>query len=83
MATGILPDRVALPVLIAAPLGLGIKIPSHVLIKAFANFVSDTERVSLQDAINSTTNASSFQPHLLNKLICILSRFGCGQVPMP
>ena len=83
MATGILPDRVALPVLIASLLGPGIEVPNHVLIEAFMDLVSGTERASLKDAINSTANASSFQPNLLNKLICILSRFGSRQVPTP
>ena len=53
------------------------------MIEAFTDFVSGTERASLKDAINNTAIASLFQPDLLNKLICILSGFGCLQVLTP
>ena len=61
----------------------GIEISNYVSIEAFTDFVSGTERASLKDAISNTANASSFQPDILNKLICVLSRFGRQQVPMP
>ena len=53
LATGILPDRIALPVLISAVRGLDVTIPEHILLEAFVDFVSATERVTLRSAIDA------------------------------
>ena len=81
LATGILPDRIALPVLIIALLGPGTVIPDHIYIEAFMDFLSITERQTVTKAMNSTDN--NFQRELLNQLVCILSRFECRQLPAP
>ena len=79
LATGILPDRIALPVLISAVRGLDVTIPEHILLEAFVDFVSATERVTLRSAID----ALSFSPSLTDRLIDVLSRFGCRKMPTP
>ena len=81
LATGILPDRIVLPVLIVALLGPGTVIPDYIFIETFMDFLSITERLTLRKAMDSTDN--NFQPELLNQLVCILSRFGCRQLPTP
>ena len=70
LATGILPDRIALSVLISAILGSSVKIPDHIVIDAFMDYLSSIERATLKSEV-------SFQPTVLNDLITTLSRFGC------
>jgi len=62
LATGILPDRIALPVLLVAILGPSIKIPDYILIDSFMDYLSAIERITLKNAFNSCANESSFQP---------------------
>jgi len=79
LATGILPDRIALPVLISALHGPDVTIPDHILIEAFVDYVSATERLTLKSAFDSP----SFSHSLTDRLIDILSRFGCRKMPTP
>ena len=43
LATGILPNRIALPVLISAILGPSVKIPDHIFIDTFMDYLSSME----------------------------------------
>jgi len=81
LVTGILPDRIVLPVLIASVLGPGVSIPDNVLVEAFADFLSITERLTVKKALECPY--STFQAEVLDKLISLLARFGCRQVPAP
>jgi len=78
LVTGILPDRIVLPVLIASVLGPGVSMPDKVLVEAFADFLSTTERLTVKKALECPN--STFQA---DKLISLLARFGCRQVPAP
>ena len=48
LATGIFPDRVALPTLIQSLLGPGVTISQEILMEAFIDYVSVTERNTLK-----------------------------------
>jgi len=54
LATGIFPDRIALPVLISAVHGVGVSIADSILIEALVDFVSATERINLKRVLNAT-----------------------------
>lgn len=67
LVTGILPYRIALPVLITTILRPDVSIPDNMLIEAFADYLSTTERLTAKKALDcadSTVNAG-----VLNKLI--------------
>ena len=78
LATGIIPDRIALPSLLAALLSPGVRISRVVLLDAFLNYISTAEREIFKGALEVQ---DSFQPDLLDQIIGVLSRFGCRVVP--
>ena len=81
LASGILPDRITLPSLISILLGNSVHLPGTVLMDAFIDYISTTERDLLKKAING--NFDKFPSELLNEIMCILSKFGCRQIPKP
>ena len=78
LVCGFLPVRIALPSLISMLLGPSVTIPSSLIIDFFSDYVSDVERLKLQEAL---ATSSPFSPSLSEDLLGILSRFGCRQVP--
>ena len=82
LATGILPDRVALPTLIQSLLGPGVTISQDILMEAFIDYISVTERSTLKTALNGGYDFA-FPSPVLNVVMNILSRFGCRQIPKP
>ena len=79
LATGILPDRVALLTLIQSLLGAGVNIPQDILMEVFIDYIIVTERNTLK----TTLNDLAFPVPLLNKVMHTISRFGCRQIPKP
>ena len=77
-----LPDRIALPTLIQFILGPGVSLPQDILLDAFIDYISATERQTLKTALDGNYS-SAFPNHLLTAVTNILSRFGCRQVPKP
>ena len=75
LTTGILPDRIALPTLIQFLLGPGVSLPQDILLDAFIDYISATERQTLKTALDGNYS-SVFPNHLLAEVTNILSHFG-------
>lgn len=83
LATGILPDRIALPTLLVVLFGPDVCISTTIMMDAFMDYISSTERQTLKSALKFASSGNHFPPHFLNELTAILSRFGCRQIPKP
>ena len=82
LATGILPDRIALPTLIAIVSGPGVSISTKIMMDAFMDYISSTERRSLKQALGGI-HAEKFPPKVMDEITTILGRFGCRKIPKP
>lgn len=82
LATGVLPDRIALPTLIALCNGPDAMIPQEIMMDAFMDYISATERQVLKQALQAI-HSSHFPSTILDEITTILSRFGCRQIPKP
>ena len=82
LTSGILPDRIALPTLIQFLLGPGVTLPQAILLDAFIDYISATERQTLKTALSCRYD-TVFPNPLFMEVTNILSRFGCRQVPKP
>ncbi len=83
LATGILPDRIALPTLLMILFGPDVCISTTIMMDSFMDFISATERQIMKMALKTTSSGNHFPPKLLNELTSVLSRFGCRQIPKP
>ena len=82
MVSGFLPVRIAFPVVATALLGPGIKIPDKVLVESLIDYLTTYESSILRDAITHSVNAS-YSSCMKAKLIDLLSRLGCREIPSP
>ena len=80
LTTGTLADKIALPTLINIFLGSGVVVSSDILLNAFLDHLSATERILLQRALQITP---SFSPSLLSQILALLTRFDCRTMPTP
>ena len=66
-------------------IGPPVKLSDEMLMDSFVDLVSAYERTTLQEDLQvSLTNTHiSYMPVLLDKLVDILSQFGCREVPTP
>ena len=84
LASGFLPIRVAFPVVAAILLGPSIEVPDTVIMDSFVDYISSYEGGILREALQIARSAtSSYMEDLQGKLIEILSRFECRQIPTP
>ena len=81
LATGIIPDKIALPALTHILLGSGVTVPLNILMETFVDYISTAEQSLLRSALETTT--SSFPTNILRQLITLLTRFGCRTIPTP
>lgn len=80
LVSGHLPVRIVLPTLINMILG-PTEIPAQVLLNAFVDYISATERESLKKALQF--DGTNFPQHMIDTLLEVLSRYGCRTVPTP
>ena len=80
LATGVLPVRIAFPVLAGMLLG-SCRISDSVMLATFQNAVSTSETEVIRQALSITTG--KFPPDLTTKLIGVLGRFQCRDIPTP
>lgn len=78
LVCGHFPVRIALPTLIAMILGPGVNIDSQIMLDAFLDYISETERSTFRDAIKCKAR---FSAGVQSALLDVLSRFGCRVLP--
>ena len=85
LCTGFLPTQIAFPTLAAMVLGPRVDIECSVLVRSFLDYVSDVDRTVLRTAVHTAkvTSEVTFPSDLQEKLLTVLSAFGCRQVPIP
>ncbi len=81
LLTRFLSVRIALPCIIGILCGPATTIPESVVCDAFLDYVSLTEKSLFKDALE--TCARELSPVLREKLLSILARYGCRQMPTP
>ena len=81
IVSGFLPTRIAFPSLACVLLGVNTDIPVHILVEAFADSLSPSERSTVKVSLEES--GGQFSESLLQKLIAILSRYGCRVSPTP
>ncbi len=81
LSSAFLPVRIAFPTLAVVLLGPSQKIPSSILKESFMDYLSAVDRVIVRKAL--AAQDTSFSEDLSSKLVAVLSRFGCREVPLP
>lgn len=84
MVSGFLPIRIAFPVLAAVLCGTDVKVPDVILVESFVDYLSSYESSLLREAVQSARiQQEAFSSQMVTKLISILSRLGCTEIPNP
>lgn len=81
LVCGHLPVRIALPTLMCMILGPSTKVPVKILLDAFLDYISYTERDTLKEALKLVDG--KFPASVQDTLLTILSKFGCRRLPTP
>ena len=79
MVCGYLPIRIAFPIIAAILLGPETNINNTILLNSLIDYVSSYEAGILREAVSKADFSTSFQ----SKVLSILSRLGCMEVPKP
>jgi hypothetical protein len=79
LCCGFLPTRISFPVLALVLLGLSSTIPRKSFVKFFLESLSHVDHRTVTVALDS----NKFTQSMKTSLICILSRFGCRDIPTP
>ena len=80
LACGILPIKINLPTLITIFIGVS-NIPDDILLEAFMNYLSIKEQAIINEA--NMCNGDKFSEDLQERLLDILSLYGCRTIPLP
>ena len=84
MITGMLPVKVAFPILAAILLPKSTTLPDSVLLESFVDSLSSHDTIVCQEAIKLASNdRKAFPPNIQAGLITILSRYGVCRIPKP
>ena len=86
MSSGILPNRLAFPVIASTLLGTDVAFPDSVIVDSFTDHVSSYESTIFREALtlaNSESPNSHFSPQLNDALLSVLSIRGCREMPTP
>ena len=81
LSCGYPPVRIAFPTLATVLLGPATDISPRLLLQAFHDYLTPLDRSTIREA--TKVQGVSFGNALSTKLVSILSRFGCRQVPLP
>ena len=81
MVTGFLPVRIAYPSLASILIGSSVIIPDPLLLRTFESSISCHEASIVRDALS--VKGDRFSSTLLSRLISLLGRYGCREVPTP
>ena len=78
---GFIPTRIVFPSLACILLGVNTEVPSNILVEAFSDSLSHAERCTLKVALSEGNG--HFSDSVSQKVIAILSRYGCRNAPNP
>lgn len=81
LVCGVLPTKIAFPVIATVLLGPAVEVPDNIVLESFFDFLSSYESSIIRDAISKAQQ--SFTCGLQEQLINVLSRLGCVEVPTP
>ena len=79
MVCGYLPIRIAFPVIAAILLGPETNISDTILLNSLIDYVSSYEASILRESVSKADFSAPFQ----SKVLSILSRLGCTEIPKP
>ena len=79
LACGFLPLQIAFPVIASILLGPLVVLPDAIILESFMDYLVDYEGQTLRRALQDV----ALVPSLSEKLVSILSRYGCLEVPKP
>ena len=79
LARGFLPVRIAFLVIAYALKSIATYIPDSIIIESFLDFLSAYEADVLKQALSQ----EQFSPEMVDKLVALLSGFGCKEIPSP
>ena len=79
LVAGILPIKIALPTLMIILLGSSVIVTNNVLLDTHFDYVTYSEKEIFQQALSMTSFPQNFQEKLIN----ILSLYGCRKIPKP
>ena len=82
MVSGYLPVRIAFPVIAATLFGPNVAITDDCLVESLVDYLSSYESSIVRDAITPSVGAT-YSSCTKAKLIGILSRLGCREIPSP
>ena len=84
ISCGLLPNRLAFPVVACTLLGCDVVIPDAILIDSFVDYVSSYESSVFREALQvSKGSEATFTPVLGESVLSILSTMGCREMPTP
>ncbi len=84
MSCGLLPNRLAFPVVACTLLGCDVVIQDAILIDSFVDYVSSYESSVFREALQvSKGSEATFTPVLGESVLNILSTMGCREMPTP
>ena len=83
LISGVLPVKIAFPVLCQILLSPGAKIPAKVMIESFLDYLVPHEQIILSRALEASPHGVQYDPNTQSKLIEIVSRFECREIPTP
>ena len=86
IACGFLPAKIAFPILAAVLLGAATKVSDKIIVESFIDFLVTYDGEILKEAFiacNAHPGNQQFNSELQGKLVNLMSRFGCREVPKP
>lgn len=84
MSCGLLPNRLAFPVVASTLLGCDVIIPDEILINLFIDYVSSYESSVFSEALQVAKSLeATFTPVLGESVLSVLSTMGCHEMPTP
>lgn len=81
LVCGVLPARVAFPVLASVLCGPNITIPDNINLESFIDYITAHESSLLRRGLSEAQAGNDFSNDLKSKLVSLVSRFDCMDVP--
>ena len=83
IACGFLPAKIVFPILAAVLLGAATKVSDKIIVESFIDYLVTYDGEVLKEAFIACNAKQPFNSELQGKLVSLMSRFGCREVPKP